>query len=336
MANTVPETIEEPFPIFKVAHHYLIYDVNVVSHIRREYNICGVLSGTLPQSPQQNVFQGLPLQLMPEEARVLIDKGVAYLEDDHAAHKRTFLGNGMSTEEKRAYQAALRRQGAAAAKEAGRKKAADKMAALSRNSDTNKTENWNDIPEDMLKPASGRRKNGKGKKGDQTPSDRPSDTEEALFDSSTPDTTTNGHDYVPADITTDPDPLLVTPTVSVPPLHSTPPPRNTSTPQRSPVPTPASYPLFAHLHSKGYYLSPGLRFGCQYVAYPGDPLRFHSHFLCNGMEWDEEFDLLDVVSAGRLGTGVKKGFLLGGETDSAKAEDRKDHVRTFCVEWAGM
>ena len=100
---------------------------------------------------------------------------------------------------------------------------------------------------------------------------------------------------------------------------------------------------------------PGLRFGCQYTAYPGDPLRFHSHFLCSGMGWDEEFDLLDLVTGGRMGTGVKKGYLLGGV---AKAGDRaggrrgrvseseekgigvddggEEELRTFCIEWGGM
>ena len=79
------------------------------------------------------------------------------------------------------------------------------------------------------------------------------------------------------------------------------------------------------------------------MAYPGDPLRFHSHFLCNGLEWDEEFDLLGLVGGGRLGTGVKKGFLIGGRADGLNDADSKKSdidsgsaVRSFCIEWAGM
>lgn len=82
-------------------------------------------------------------------------------------------------------------------------------------------------------------------------------------------------------------------------------------------------------------MSPGLRFGCRYVAYPGDPLRFHSHFLVDGKRWDDKFSLLDLVAGGRLGTGVKKGFLLGG-VDESKPVGEGDSVRTFTVEWAGM
>jgi tRNA-splicing endonuclease subunit Sen34 len=71
------------------------------------------------------------------------------------------------------------------------------------------------------------------------------------------------------------------------------------------------------------------------VAYPGDSLRFHSHFLVVGTEWDQEINLMDIVSGGRLGTGVKKGYLFGGAepSDSAGEESK---VRAFSVEWAGM
>jgi tRNA-splicing endonuclease subunit Sen34 len=76
------------------------------------------------------------------------------------------------------------------------------------------------------------------------------------------------------------------------------------------------------------------------MAYPGDPLRFHSHFLVVSYDWDQNIDIMDLVVGGRLGTGVKKGFLIGGaqkgidEVDSEA--DRVDTVRAFSLEWAGM
>ncbi len=125
---------------------------------------------------------------------------------------------------------------------------------------------------------------------------------------------------------------------------------------------PAPYPLYAHLHGRGYYLMPGLRFGCDYNVYPGDPLRFHSHFQASCLGWDQEVAVLDLVAGGRLGTGVKKGFLVGGavvrppgeeeEYDDDDDDDdgngvdgggpgrrrrqERQHVRAFCIEWAGM
>ena len=104
--------------------------------------------------------------------------------------------------------------------------------------------------------------------------------------------------------------------------------------QLDPV-VPASYALFCQLHALKYFITPGLRFGCDYTVYPGDPLRFHSHFLAIGRDWEEEIPLIDLVGGGRLGTGVKKGFLIGGKGPATR-EHSHDIVRTFCIEWGGM
>ena len=115
-------------------------------------------------------------------------------------------------------------------------------------------------------------------------------------------------------------------------------------PHLLPQPNPLRNPIYRHLHSHGYYLSPGLRFGAQYMAYPGDPLRFHSHFVVNGLGWDEEISVLDIVGGGRLGTGVKKAWMVGGRDPSWTAEEGgaggtkkgEDGVRVFSVEWGGF
>lgn len=46
-----------------------------IQYLRVQHHICGVLSGTLPQVTQQNVFLGLPLVLMPEEVVLLVRNG---------------------------------------------------------------------------------------------------------------------------------------------------------------------------------------------------------------------------------------------------------------------
>lgn len=342
--------IPEPFPIFTLAHRYLLYDVDVVTYIRRTYNICGVLIGGLPQAPQQNVFLGIPLELMPEEARLLVEKGVAYVVNDVRAHKAGFLGSnvkggGLSVEERRAYQAALRKQGSAAARQADTKKGERKKAALKHKMET---ENWNDVPGDMLKQAS--RQQVKAEVDavtplSQTETNGVAEEDESLFASPTkavpPDNSINGGSRATSTIGSaqQPPPYAVTPTTSYPPLQASPDDQPAHLPD-----TPASYPLFKHLHDSGYFMTPGLRFGCQYTAYPGDPLRYHSHFLCNGMDWEREFDLLDLVGGGRLGTGVKKGYLIGGEqrekgkdhVESGNGDDANGNVRAFCIEWGGM
>ena len=83
--------ITEPFPISAVAKRYFLYDADIVAYIRRQYNILGVLMGTLPQVPQQNVFLGLPLELMPEEARLLVEKGANVVAVEHQGRTPLYL-----------------------------------------------------------------------------------------------------------------------------------------------------------------------------------------------------------------------------------------------------
>lgn len=101
------------------------------------------------------------------------------------------------------------------------------------------------------------------------------------------------------------------------------------------VPVSPAYPFYRHLNSKGYYTTPGLRFGGGYSVYPGDPFRYHAHYLANAYGWNEEIPMLDVVTSGRLGTAVKKSFLFGAEQPASTPEE-DGRVRMFCVEWAGM
>jgi len=68
-------------PISIIAGKALIFDVNVIKKLR-SLGIGGVLSGTLPTAPQQNIFLGIPLQLMVEEVIWLVIKGYAFLIPD--------------------------------------------------------------------------------------------------------------------------------------------------------------------------------------------------------------------------------------------------------------
>jgi tRNA-splicing endonuclease subunit Sen34 len=305
---------ELPIPISLISDHYFIFSINAVTYLRREYHICGVLSGTLPQIPQQNVFLGLPLELMLEEARLLVEKGVAYIVDESKAHEGI---KNIAEEDRRRYLEALGREGREASRRQADRKEVMKENALKKIEQKKAAK--------AASPKSPVSDNG------QVPSTTTDEGEdESLFnDKPRPSSSLSSSR---ASISTE-TAFSITPATSYPPLISPPP---TSFQLLSPAPP--SYPLYAHLHSKGYFLSPGLRFGCQYMAYPGDPLRFHSHFLTIAADWDEDINLMTLVAGGRLGTGVKKGFLVGGaEKGAQEAEDGKvDNVRSFSIEWAGM
>jgi tRNA-splicing endonuclease subunit Sen34 len=294
--------VSDPFPIFRVGDRNLLYDINTITHVRREHHMCGVLIGNLPQAAQQNVYSGIPLVLMPEEARLLVERGHAYLVDDVAAHGKAL--SDLKEQDSREYLKSLRDEGLELAQAEADRKDASHNRFLERMSNAG-------IDSRSSTPSI------------STIHDSSSPRDDVLFDSPAQQS--------PPPASRSLQPMLVTPTTSYPPLVAHPP--------KPPLPlpeVPSAYPLFAHLQSKGYYLSPGLRFGCQYLAYPGDPLRFHSHFLVSGMGWDEEIDLLDVVSGGRLGTGVKKGYLIGGQKEKDGTEENEENVRAFSFEWAVM
>lgn len=318
--------------ISKVAGRYLLFDIEDVMYLRRNYNICSVFVGTIPQNPQQNLFMGLPLELMPEEAQVLVEKKVAYVVDDGVFHPTQLAA--FDEPSRRAYVQSLKNQGKQL-----------QMAVI-------ETQNRN-------KPKQqGKSKKNKSKKNREEADDVSNNhdasgdveaDENILFDS-TP-ATPKQTDKLP-----EVEGYLLTPTTSSFLL----PPSSRAVPESSAaVDVPVSYPLFAHLHDNGYYMMPGLRFGCDYNVYPGDPLRFHSHFAGVHFGWDEEITMMDLVGGGRLGTSVKKGYLIGGavaEESNGKlgnaghdvARNGVNHqprlkgdpvappVRTFCLEWAGM
>ena len=89
--------------------------------------------------------------------------------------------------------------------------------------------------------------------------------------------------------------------------------------------------VYQYLNQAGYWMTPGLRFGCEYTAYPGDPLRFHSHFMVHvEKDGDEEegVDMLTLVGGGRVATQTRKAWMLAGQVDG--------QVRVFSIEWAGF
>jgi tRNA-splicing endonuclease subunit Sen34 len=310
------DLVAEPVPISLVAGRYLLYDIDVVTYLRRTHNVCGVLIGGIPQAPQQNVFQGLPLELLPEEAKLLVDKNIGYIVDDAAWHENYYTT--LHGKDRQDYLESLRSQGlkasqalnAVARQKQERALARQAIVRATKSIDSEKAQDGGGSPPkdtDDLTPTEA--ENSSSRPLSPTPSDASKFSSRA-WDASKPLAMTPSASYNPSSLPKNPNP--------------------------SPVPTaPASYPLFAHLHSRKYFMMPGLRFGCNYNVYPGDPLRFHSHFLATSYGWNEEIAMLDLVGGGRLGTGVKKGFLIGGE-DVESEGGGADRVRTFVLEWAGM
>ncbi|EXJ76771.1 uncharacterized protein A1O5_01279 [Cladophialophora psammophila CBS 110553] len=297
-----------PVPISLVGGRYLLFDIKIATYLRRKHHICGIAIGTLPLSPSQNLFLGVPIEIMPEEAQLLVERGVAVVVDDARVHDQAVQSRDLA---RRAdYLAKIEKQSKEVKQAKDQEKEQSRRWALDKKSKTSTA-------------SSGPRQDGRSAElFDFDDGETAHDADDTALDKTAlleddspvkvlpPTATSNSYFVTPATSRL----LLATP----------------STGPRSTVENlPSSYPLYRHLHDKGFFITPGLRFGCQYTVYPGDPLRFHSHFLAVGAQWDEEIDLMDIVGGGRLGTGVKKGFLLGGASPTG-------NVRTFSVEWAAM
>ncbi|CZT07161.1 hypothetical protein WAI453_010857 [Rhynchosporium graminicola] len=311
--------VTEPVPISLIAGRYLLFDVNVVTYLRRNHHICGTLTGSLPQSPQQNVFFGLPMQLMPEDAKLLVEKEVAYIVDDRVWHKQNLLTT-LQGADKQAYIESLRSTGMKARKaalsEAKKKTEVGLARYAARKAQENAAAAGKDTPENASPDTSFNEASSVADDSSSLFEDESNKSERLSTTTKSP--TVNA--------------FAVTPTTSYPTSSQ---PQNPS--QQLKPTVSSSYALFAHLHSRDYYIMPGLRFGCNYNVYPGDPLRFHSHFLATGYDYDQDIPMFDIIGGGRLGTSVKKGFMMGGEVREAEGTaTRGDKVRTFCIEWGGM
>ncbi|XP_041796991.1 tRNA-splicing endonuclease subunit Sen34 isoform X2 [Chelmon rostratus] len=91
----------------------------------------------------------------------------------------------------------------------------------------------------------------------------------------------------------------------------------------------ARYQVFRDLRGQGFYLTSAGKFGGDFLVYPGDPLRFHAHFVAVCLSLEESVCLLDVLAVARLGSNVKKTVLLCSlGTDG--------QVLYTSLQWSGM
>ncbi|ATY65478.1 tRNA-splicing endonuclease subunit sen34 [Cordyceps militaris] len=285
--------LQAPFPVrvARIAGRYLVFDTEAAAALRRHVNTNGVLVGTAPQQPTQNIFLGLPVELRPEEVETLVRTGAAYVVDGAAAHRDT-LPSYRDPARRQAYVESLRRHKEAA------------QAALAERSAQRAAEVANKL------------KRGNNNKGAAAA---------AAVAAQSPEQADGAATALPQVKT-----MGITPTSSTDlvPAGAY---RCVDAPSQD-----EAAPLCRHLLSNGFHMTPGLRFGAQYSVYPGDPLRFHAHFMASQYGWDEPIPILDVVAAGRLATAVKKAFLFGGEQPAAERANHEPQVRTFCLEWAAM
>ena len=90
------------------------------------------------------------------------------------------------------------------------------------------------------------------------------------------------------------------------------------------------YRVFLDLWEKGYYLTSAVNFGGDFLAYPGDPMKYHSFYIVIIIPWGRKIRPFDIISAGRLGASVKKTALL------CSVEEDTNTIVYVSVKWSGI
>lgn len=88
--------------------------------------------------------------------------------------------------------------------------------------------------------------------------------------------------------------------------------------------------VFEDLWRREYYLTPAAKFGGDYLAYKGDPLKYHAVFVVIVQPWRGNITARELVSIGRLAVTVKKSPVI------ASVDDRTKRVTYFTVDWQGV
>ncbi|ETW85471.1 hypothetical protein HETIRDRAFT_309297 [Heterobasidion irregulare TC 32-1] len=315
-------TTSNRIPIHVSNNRAFVWQVDHVAELRAKHHICGVLGGTLPHLSQQNVFLGLPLILMPEEVVLLVEKEFAVLVDDPEAH------HAPSHDQLERWQAEstaeVRLQIARLQQEAGGKegKAMSETAIRKRK----EREERRRKAEELARQAA-----------QNSPIDAELSAGQNLLTQVPAPSSPAPSSASPSNL-----PYTVTiPTTSDSLSWYAPEEHVHNTIDSARTAGVWSYPsndeerakceVFRDLWEKGYYMGGGSKFGGDWLVYPGDPLRYHSHFAATVQSSPTApMRPMEIVAHGRLGTATKKAHLLCGWNP----ESRK--VTYLSVEWAGF
>ena len=242
--------------------------------IRTEHRVYGTLLGTLPHLSQQNVFLGVPLSLLPEEAVLLVEKG-----------EKPSLTSGT-------LEISWGRIGFAVLIDDPSAHSSPELVAL---------ENWNLERSNSIQDQIAAKSGNEGNRKDRSISEKAQqkrDQREARRAASANKTDANASLGVVEDPIPEPRPPQTTPayTVVIPGTSTsfswyTPEPHAYSTVQAAKDAGIWSYPsnlserakcaVFRDLWEKGYSMGGGLKFGGDFLVYPGASTGILPLWLCS-------------------------------------------------------
>ncbi|XP_045843927.1 tRNA-splicing endonuclease subunit Sen34 isoform X2 [Meles meles] len=271
----------------------LVWGAEAVQALRERLGVGGRTVGALPRGPRQNSRLGLPLLLMPEEARLLAEIGAVTLVSAPRPDPRQHSLQEQGFQE----QSAL----AAEARETRRQELLEKIAEgqAAKKQKLEQESGVSESPGAGAKPAAIESEAGA--------SQAPAEPEEAGSSSPQPGPS---NEVAPLPRSA----LLVQLATARPrPIKARPLDWRVQSKDWPHAGRPAHelrYSIYRDLWERGFFLSAAGKFGGDFLVYPGDPLRFHAHYIAQCWAPGDPIPLQDLVSAGRLGTSVRKTLLL--------------------------
>ncbi|ODV94282.1 hypothetical protein PACTADRAFT_51147 [Pachysolen tannophilus NRRL Y-2460] len=302
---------EEKVAITVIGDRALIFSLDDVKRLR-DLKVTGVLSGTLPIATQQNIFLGLPLQLMSEEVVYLVLNRYGYL-----VPSKFFYNNLLSSSTDGDLEKFLELKNEIFQSQT-KQKELDNLVKQ-KNLVNNNNNNGNGNSHLVLHKGSNNESTFFYEIDNQSLKSYPSyKSFQKYYDKSDIQLKLlneffmkNGGDLLMANCN-----------------------------------------MFSYLLSKNYYIAPGLKFGGNFIAYPGDPLNYHSHLIVNVIQdfYTDDIGLNRIVNGGRLATSVKKIWTIGGNKNGNKSykdlrfppnnetlhQQQQQDLVCFSIEWSGF
>ncbi|GIY35623.1 tRNA-splicing endonuclease subunit Sen34 [Caerostris extrusa] len=294
--------------------------------LRKKYHIVGSLVGRYPIKPFQTQNKWLPFQLMPEETKLLIDKDIAQLISLLKENRRQQIlekADQIYEGKKRKYLENFKKR-----------KKTKKNPEIS---DISKEEKTSQSKTSFVEEKSNSEKNSCNIKIEQLNNLKKDCKKIGNKDAS--ETIENSCDSEPINI--DKNTIIEAELAKItgvskelcrvqlftecPWKHKT-------------LPVILNYPsterekircaVYKDLWEKDYYITAGSKFGGDFLAYQGDPLKYHALFIVVCMCEEQTLQGYDLVVYGRLGHQVKKTVILA----SLDEEGQVDYVT---VDWEG-
>lgn len=277
----------------------LVWGAEAVQALRERLGVGGRTVGALPRGPRQNSRLGLPLLLMPEEARLLAEIGAVTLvsapRPDPRGHSLALASFKRQQEQGFQEQSAL----AAEARETRRQGLLGKIAE-------GQAAKKQKLEQDS--GASESQEAGENQAENEAGASQASAEQEEAGSSCPQPGPSEGVAPLPRSA------LLVQLATARPrPIKARPLDWRVQSKDWPHAGRPAHelrYSIYRDLWERGFFLSAAGKFGGDFLVYPGDPLRFHAHYIAQCWAPEDPIPLQDLVSAGRLGTSVRKTLLL--------------------------